>query len=252
MTADTPAKPAMGQRFLTLGLCAAAGIAVLGTIAYFAQHSRSLTVKLSQSELVIQKTQEEITRLRADKEQIAGENEKLQADAISYLGLNTSMQGEQRELEQRVAELKKTLEQKEEQFQKAQLGLERLQKKVAKERRSSSGSAHTELAEGRKAVKTLQETLAKERGLYHYNLAVAYTQAKLYDEAIGAYAEAIRISPDNAEAYYNLGLLYGNIKPIPEKAVANYREYLRLTPDAEDKDEVLEWIRQLEGPPRAE
>jgi tetratricopeptide (TPR) repeat protein len=55
------------------------------------------------------------------------------------------------------------------------------------------------------------------------------SQGKL-DEAIYQFRESIRISPDYAKAYNNLGntLLYqGRV----DEAIASYREALRLNPD---------------------
>jgi tetratricopeptide (TPR) repeat protein len=94
-------------------------------------------------------------------------------------------------------------------------------------------------------IKSLEETLQKERGLYHYNLAVSYAQAKLYDEAIASYEKSLTFNPDNADAHYNLGVLYADFKSDSEKAISHYRKYLELKPDANDKEEVLRLMEKL-------
>jgi tetratricopeptide (TPR) repeat protein len=116
---------------------------------------------------------------------------------------------------------------------------------MAKDRKENKVMLEGELGQLRENVKSLEQTLNKERSIYHYNLAVSFTQAELYDDAIEAYEKSLKFNPDNADAYYNLGLLYANIRNNPEKAIEEYRAYLKLKPDAPDRDEVDAWIRQL-------
>jgi cytochrome c-type biogenesis protein CcmH/NrfG len=47
---------------------------------------------------------------------------------------------------------------------------------------------------------------------------------------VEAYREALRLKPDDAEAWYNLGVSYGKLGRCQE-AVEAYREALRLKPD---------------------
>jgi tetratricopeptide (TPR) repeat protein len=50
---------------------------------------------------------------------------------------------------------------------------------------------------------------------------------------------------NNADAHYNLGLLYKDVKQDPDKAIMHLSKYLELKPDAEDKEEVQGWIEKL-------
>ena len=61
-----------------------------------------------------------------------------------------------------------------------------------------------------------------------------------------SYEKALRNNPYNADAHYNLGLLYEKTKSDPDKAIEHYQEYLKLSPDANDRDEVLGWIQRLQ------
>jgi tetratricopeptide (TPR) repeat protein len=200
-----------------------------------------------QSEEMIKKMQEEDKRLEAEKTKAAQEKDKLQADSISYVGLNSRLQEEKEKLQKDIEEAKKTIGQKDEDLQKAQISLQRLEQRIAKESKDEKNKTGAELKGLKDKVKQLEETLKKERGIFNYNLAVSYTQAKLYDEAIEAYEKSLDYNPQNPDANYNLGLLYANVKNMPDKAVAYYEEYLRLKPDADDKEEVQGWIKQFQA-----
>ena len=78
-----------------------------------------------------------------------------------------------------------------------------------------------------KAVRAYQDedaTVASNRG-------VALYREGLFDEAIQAYREALRIDPANASANYNMGLaLYR--KGLFDEAIQAYREALRIKPES--------------------
>jgi tetratricopeptide (TPR) repeat protein len=42
-------------------------------------------------------------------------------------------------------------------------------------------------------------------------MGVAYNKLKEYQEAIDTYKEAIKIKPDDHEAYYNMGVAYDKL-----------------------------------------
>ncbi|MDD2799408.1 MAG: tetratricopeptide repeat protein [Bacteroidales bacterium] len=75
----------------------------------------------------------------------------------------------------------------------------------------------------------------------------AFKMGKL-QEAVIEYSEAIKIEPQNGNLYYNLASVQEKIG-TPEAysaAIANYRKYVELTPDATDKDEVMSKTYALE------
>lgn len=197
-----------------------------------------LRAQFAQSKNMLQGLEQELARIQAEKEKLTKENERLQADAVSYVALNTKLQDEKEKLQ-------KTIETKEADLQRLTKELEEVENKIAPEALSQQDKLIKEKAGLEKKINTLNNTLRKERALFHYNLGVAYTQAKLYDEAIEAYEKSLKFYPANPEAHYNLGLLYHNIKQDPEKAVQHYRKYLELKPDSEDKEEVKGWIESL-------
>jgi tetratricopeptide (TPR) repeat protein len=65
---------------------------------------------------------------------------------------------------------------------------------------------------------------------YWYNLGAFCDESGLYNKAIEAYKQAIRIKPDLAEAYNNLGAAYGNLGRHTE-AVEACKQAIRIKPD---------------------
>jgi len=64
----------------------------------------------------------------------------------------------------------------------------------------------------------------------HYNLGNLFNELRRFQEAEGSYRQALRCKPDYAEAYNNLGVVLNELKRFPE-AQAAYRKALRLKPD---------------------
>ncbi|MDD2752180.1 MAG: tetratricopeptide repeat protein [Candidatus Omnitrophica bacterium] len=237
----------MDKKKIILVIAGLSVLLLLGiSVASFVK-AASLNKELIQTKQLLNKSQEDTKRVQNEKEKITKENEKLQADAVSYLGVNSQLQSEKEKLQAAIEENKKSLAKKEDDLEKAKVSLDRLEKKIIQEGSTRKNIYEKESQDLKKKISSLEETLKKERGLYHYNLAVAFTQAKLFDEAIDSYEKSLSFDPTNADAHYNLGLLYTSARGMPEKAVQHYQEYLKLKPDAEDKDEVLAWIDKLKG-----
>jgi len=64
-----------------------------------------------------------------------------------------------------------------------------------------------------------------------HNRGVAHTEKGESDKAIADYAEAIRLNPEYAEAYYNRGLVYGRDKGQFDNAFTDFTEAIRLNPE---------------------
>jgi tetratricopeptide (TPR) repeat protein len=60
----------------------------------------------------------------------------------------------------------------------------------------------------------------------------AYNKGDL-DTAIADYTKAIELKPDDAEAYYNRGVAYGD-KKLDDQAIADYTKAIELKPDDVD------------------
>lgn len=220
-------------------------LCLLAASVIFFLKSSALSSQLEHTKQVLVKTDEEIKRSQAEREKLAKENEKLQSDTMSYLALNNDLAKDKDGLLEQLKEAQKVVEAKEAELERTNKKAEEIEKKIAKADLGAQEKLQKEKKELEGKLKSLEETLQKERGLYHYNLAVSYAQAGLYDEAAEAYEKSLTFNPDNADAHYNLGLLYKDVKSDPDNAVLHFRKYLELKPDAEDKEEVLGFIDKL-------
>ena len=120
------------------------------------------------------------------------------------------------------------------------------------------------------AVNRLQASIDLDSTMYetYYNLGIAATNAKKYDLAIDALQNGLKIKPDYANFYYSLAIAQAeyseqlietdedNKKEISEEdkakstelktsAKANAEKYLELNPQAEDKEDVEEFLKDL-------
>lgn len=220
-----------------------AGLVTAGII--FFQKTKTLASQLDNTKKMLTRTDEEVKRVLGEKKKMAADNEKLQADAASYLEINNDLQKKKEDLENKLTKTVKMIKAKEESLKKANLKLEEAEKKIAKEQTGMQEKLLKEKKELEEKARSLEETLQKERVLFHYNLAVNFARSELYDEAVEEYEKSLTYDAKNADAHYNLGLLYGNLKSDGDKAISHYRKYLELKPKADDREEVLGLIEKL-------
>ncbi|MFH1798463.1 MAG: hypothetical protein ABH844_03865 [Candidatus Omnitrophota bacterium] len=82
---------------------------------------------------------------------------------------------------------------------------------------------------------------------YTYEMAFVFTKAQMYDDAIENFLKYLELTgtPD-ADIYYNLALIYEQVKKDNATAISYYRKYTELLPSAEDLYEVKMRISSLE------
>lgn len=85
------------------------------------------------------------------------------------------------------------------------------------------------------------QTLIKQTGNMHYNLGVFYSKHKEYSRAVSEFEEAVKLRPDDAHAYFNLGYIYAEYLINRPKAIEHFRHYLRL---AKKDDKDLDWVKK--------
>ncbi len=92
-----------------------------------------------------------------------------------------------------------------------------------------------------------RESYTKEAGTLYYYLGLAYTQAKIYPDAMRAYVKSLEYDPNSPEAHCNPGLLYAYQDNNPSKMLYHLREALRLNPQIENKEVLKDLIAKEKG-----
>jgi tetratricopeptide (TPR) repeat protein len=218
---------------------ASLGLGYLALTFYY--KSTDLEASLSQSKEILQKVKDEISFLEEEKEKVVAENEALQDDALIYGEITA-------ELREEIKGLKTEIEEKDVSLKELNEQVEIMEDEFfiqEEERTSKQKALDDDFRVLREKANAAEAALKNERQTYYYNLGVAYAHARFFDKAIDAYEKAISFDPTNADAHYNLGLLYENFKLEPEKSIIYYEKYLELVPDAKDRDEVSKWIANL-------
>jgi regulator of sirC expression with transglutaminase-like and TPR domain len=75
--------------------------------------------------------------------------------------------------------------------------------------------------------------------------ADAVNRRREYRQTVAKLTKEIETNPDNIATYYDRGVAYENLNDY-KKAHADFKKYLELAPDAENKHEVLMTLRELE------
>ncbi|MDI6774534.1 MAG: tetratricopeptide repeat protein [Verrucomicrobiota bacterium] len=99
------------------------------------------------------------------------------------------------------------------------------------------------LEQARDKVKRASDT---EKRDMHYNMAVIYAREGRVEEAEREYLNALRIDPNDADAHFNLGILYEEAKADKNRAIQHYKKHLKLNPYGPDADKIKSWLLQLE------
>jgi tetratricopeptide (TPR) repeat protein len=79
------------------------------------------------------------------------------------------------------------------------------------------------------------------------NISVVYSMTGRNKDAIESLNKVVELQPDFAKAYKNLGIIYDLRMKDKQKAVENYKIYLKLRPNAPERKVVKIWIAGLEG-----
>ncbi|MFH1395035.1 MAG: hypothetical protein ABIH09_02640 [Candidatus Omnitrophota bacterium] len=101
-------------------------------------------------------------------------------------------------------------------------------------------------------IKTLNAELSsidseylKKEGNYIYDMAFLYVKAGMYDEAISYFKDFLELNKDDADIYYNLALIYDQVKQDKANTIYCYEKYLECNPNAEDLYEITMRINSL-------
>lgn len=224
-------------------------LALAGGNAFFYLERQRLDQKIAQEQSLAEKWEEEYNRVRAQKEKQDEANAGLRSDALKYLESNSKLKAEVEGLQKDLTDTVEIMKEKEARLQELEEQLQAEPKTVSS--KEDGGDDNEEMIAQIDKLKgemaQLEEKRQKERASFDYNLGVAYTKAGLFEEAVSAYESSLEKIDNNPEAHYNLGLLLKRGNKNPEKAVLHFQRYLELSPEAEDKDEVQEWVDGLKA-----
>ncbi len=90
------------------------------------------------------------------------------------------------------------------------------------------------------------ERLKHDTAKVHYNMGNIYFHKGEYKKAVTEYKKAIKLVPSDAASHFNLAFVSGEYLYDHPVAVKHYRQYLLLSPDASDADEVRKKLLQAE------
>jgi|GEM_PF-831397 len=96
------------------------------------------------------------------------------------------------------------------------------------------------------ALEKAQKKLKTEAERYHYKLGVIYSQQKEFDSAVTEFRTVLGYNPKNAQAHYNLGIIYDDYFKDKKNASVHYHSFLDSNPKPEDAEAVREWLTNLE------
>ena len=76
----------------------------------------------------------------------------------------------------------------------------------------------------------------------HYVLGVSRFNEMDWPGAIDAFGQSLEVNPHSAMAHYRLAQLFDDKQPDPASAIYHYRQYLKLSPDARNRDVIQQRI----------
>ncbi len=202
---------------------------------------------------------DELSKLRQAQEGLVKERDELKSAYEKESG-NTGI----KELKKRISDLQKenkgiesNLKRKEKEFdkfvqQKSKLGLNN--ESLVSQLKDFKRNYDNALKKNRALEQELKnipvkfteiarqnKKLIKETAQMHYNLGVFYTKNKQYDRAVAEFEKVIDVDPDDAYAHFNLGYIYAQYLVNRQKAVEQFRHFLRLA-KSDDKD--ADWVKK--------
>ncbi len=189
---------------------------------------------------------EEEERLRKE---IADKNNQIGFLVSERTRLETNSDGQVNLYQKEIDQLKKDKEHNQKLIEQERKKFNKKDKELSKEIASLKmelAKIEDEKAELVRSMSSLRESqLVKETAKMHFNLANHFLQDKQYDLAINEYNRALTLCPDDAEAHYNLALIYDIGKQDAVSAMEHYRKCLELDPKFKMRKSVQERLVAL-------
>jgi tetratricopeptide (TPR) repeat protein len=123
------------------------------------------------------------------------------------------------------------------------LKLDRLNQKFAEALEKNKKLEQKIVEEPKKFAEIARQNklLIKQTANMHYNLGVFYTKQKEYTRALAEFEKAIELNPNDAYSHFNLGYIYAEHLVDRERAIKQFREFLRL---AKKDDKDVDWVKR--------
>ena len=88
--------------------------------------------------------------------------------------------------------------------------------------------------------------LERDVATMHYNMAVILTDQKNFEAAIREYKKVLELRPNDADAHYNIGVIYDTEMKDNIHAIEHYKAYLKISPNSKEALRVSEWVQEKE------
>jgi len=99
-------------------------------------------------------------------------------------------------------------------------------------------------------AETAPGPIPQKKASKHYNLGVQSFRARDYAEAEREFLRCVQIDPNDADAHYNLGVLYEDKLHRYGAALVHYKQFLSLRPVGLDAIKVRQWVLKAESEKR--
>lgn len=215
--------------------------------------------------------EKELTPVRELKKQLSDKDKNLK-----------QAESEEKESASQIAKLEKDLSAAKKNLEKAQeqlnIVIRKTEEKIKTSQKKDADKAHADLAATKNYIKVIEKErddylvkiaelkqnlndtlsrlnsvtmenggLRQEVADMHYNLGVILTKQNDYRTAIREFEKVVQLKPDDADAHYNLAILYDEKMRNNDKALEHYRAYLKIAPNSKDAQKVSKWIIDKES-----
>lgn len=113
--------------------------------------------------------------------------------------------------------------------------------RVVEEQRALRRSLEAQSREQQEVARRY-EALVDETAAVHYNLGILLAGDGEYERAVREFRAALTVRPDDADAHFNLGVVFAEHLGEPARAVPHFQRYLELRPNAPDAARVRAYL----------
>jgi len=198
--------------------------------------------------------------LQERERQLAAEREQLTRQIEETKGRNAerTLRNQLGELKRKESDLSRAMRQTKKELEHASRQEQQASAQLAKltERMEALQSEYTEevsenaelrrnLARLPKDVTTIareHERLLKDLADTHYNMGVSFAKQRDYGRAAKEFLRVVELRPTDADAHFNLGLIYAEHLPDRERAIEYFNRYLTVDPKGRDAAYAKQYI----------